>query len=70
CGNTIKDLYGFSCPLKCSTYILQSAKTLQIVKNVSAFTTISSNVVLVAVLSSFIASWLGIILYKFTKEKI
>ncbi|WP_239473168.1 substrate-binding domain-containing protein [Limosilactobacillus coleohominis] len=25
CGNTIKDLYGFSCPLKCSTYILQSA---------------------------------------------
>ena len=45
-------------------------KTLQIVKNVSAFTTISSNVVLVAVLSSFIASWLGIILYKFTKEKI
>ncbi|GET06148.1 hypothetical protein SY212_11780 [Ligilactobacillus agilis] len=24
CGNTIKDLYGFSCPLKCSTYILQS----------------------------------------------
>jgi hypothetical protein len=26
CGNTIKDLYGFSCPLKCSTYILQSAK--------------------------------------------
>ncbi|KRL91731.1 SA1002 family membrane protein [Limosilactobacillus ingluviei] len=45
-------------------------KTLQIVKNVSALTTISSNVVLVAVLSSFIASWLGIILYKFTKEKI
>jgi hypothetical protein len=26
CGNTIKDLYGFSCPLKCSTYILQSVK--------------------------------------------
>ena len=45
-------------------------KTFQIVKNVSALTTISSNVVLVAVLSSFIASWLGIILYKFTKEKI
>ncbi|WP_283578802.1 SA1002 family membrane protein [Limosilactobacillus ingluviei] len=45
-------------------------KNLQIVKNVSALTTISSNVVLVAVLSSFIASWLGIILYKFTKEKI
>ena len=45
-------------------------KTLQIVKNVSALTTISSNVVLIAVLSSFIASWLGIILYKFTKEKI
>ncbi|WP_019206250.1 SA1002 family membrane protein [Limosilactobacillus ingluviei] len=45
-------------------------KTLQIVKNVSTLTTISSNVVLVAVLSSFIASWLGIILYKFTKEKI
>ena len=45
-------------------------KTLQIVKNVSALTTISSNVVLVAVLSSFIASWLGIILCKFTKEKI
>ena len=45
-------------------------KILQIVKNVSALTTISSNVVLVAVLSSFIASWLGIILYKFTKEKI
>ncbi|WP_283574026.1 SA1002 family membrane protein [Limosilactobacillus ingluviei] len=45
-------------------------KTLQIVKNVSALTTISSNMVLVAVLSSFIASWLGIILYKFTKEKI
>ena len=45
-------------------------KTLQIVKSVSALTTISSNMVLVAVLSSFIASWLGIILYKFTKEKI
>ena len=45
-------------------------KTLQIVKNASTLTTISSNVVLVAVLSSFIASWLGIILYKFTKEKI
>ena len=26
CGNTIKDLYGFSCPLKCSTYILQSVQ--------------------------------------------
>ena len=29
CGNTIKDLYGFSCPLKCSTYILQSALNKQ-----------------------------------------
>ena len=29
CGNTIKDLYGFSCPLKCSTYILQSVVHLK-----------------------------------------
>ena len=28
CGNTIKDLYGFSCPLKCSTYILQSVTNI------------------------------------------
>ena len=30
CGNTIKDLYGFSCPLKCSTYILQSVEFLKL----------------------------------------
>ena len=43
---------------------------LKVIRDVSSFTTISSNLILIAVLSSFIASWIGVILFKFTAEEI
>ena len=45
-------------------------KTLKIIRDVSSFTTISTNLILIAVLSSFIASWIGVIFFKFTSEEI
>ena len=45
-------------------------KSLEIVKNVSQLVTISSNIILVAVLSAFIASWIAVILFKFNQEQI
>ena len=43
---------------------------LKVIRDVSSFTTIFSNLILIAVLSSFIASWIGVILFKFTAEEI
>ena len=45
-------------------------RTLKIIKNVSSLTAVSANVLLVAGLSSFIASWIAVVLFKFTHEEI
>lgn len=45
-------------------------KSLQLIKDVSSWVAVGQNLLLVAVLSSFIASWIGVILFKFDQEKI